>query len=92
MLCVNESVGGYIIINIQVMNLSAKICISSTSSVFKSGLDRAARLALKILIPNADNMQRKDASCRNDFRGKRANGRLRFAMPNAPNPVIKYYC
>ncbi|KAG5322723.1 MOS1T transposase, partial [Pseudoatta argentina] len=34
----------------------AKMCISSASSVFESGMDRAVRLALEMLIPNADEM------------------------------------
>jgi len=53
---VNESVESISIINIQIeFNLSAKICISSASSIFESEVDRAAR-TLKMLIPNADEM------------------------------------
>jgi len=37
-------------------NLGAKICISSANSVLESGMDRAVRLALEMLIPNANEM------------------------------------
>ena len=54
MLCVNESVG-YIIINTGYeFSLDAKICISSVRLIFESGVDRASRLVLEMLIPNAD--------------------------------------
>jgi len=56
MLCVNKSVGYIIIYKGYEFNLGAKICISSASSIFESGVDRAARLALEMLISNVDEM------------------------------------
>ena len=37
-------------------NLGAKICISSASSIFESGMDRVARLTLEMLISNVDEL------------------------------------
>ncbi|EGI70804.1 hypothetical protein G5I_00410 [Acromyrmex echinatior] len=54
----------------------------SASSVFESV---AARFALEMLIANADEMTCSRKMLPNDFRGKRANGRFQFAMPNQLN-------